>query len=132
MKRHVALIITLFQLSGTVGVPVAAYTCVESGEVGVVSYFSGSARSCYSDSCCDSDEASTTGLMQNGIPCCDVDIHITPENNFTLLPGQKHEQVGPLADTPARFDASLPGVCTASTLPSVSAFHASINLPLLN
>ena len=131
MKRHVALTITLFHLFWAVGVPVAAYSCDESGEVGVTSFLSWSARSCYSDSCCDSDEDPTTGLMQTRIPCCEVDIHIAPENSLILLPGQKYGQVGPLADTPARFDASLPGVFTASTLPSFLVFHASINLPLL-
>ena len=130
MRRQVTLTITLFHLFAAVGIPVAAYSCDESGQVGVVSFLSGSERTCYVDSCCDGDETQGSTYIQSDIPCCDRDIHNPPENSRTLPPTHKHGQADPLADTPARLDASRPEVRIASTLPFSSVFHASINLPL--
>jgi hypothetical protein len=131
MKRHVVLIITLFHLFGTVGIPVAAYSCVESGEAGVVAYLSTSPRSCYADSCCDVDQDPLNVSFQSDIACCDLNVQVAPENNRLLLPGQKYGQANPLAETSACFDASRPDASIASTLPPIPVFHASIKLPLL-
>jgi hypothetical protein len=131
MRRHVGLIITLFYLFGTVGIPVVAYSCVESGEAGLVPYLSGSPRVCYADSCCDDDQNPPNVRIQSETPCCGLSVQIAPENNRILLPGQKYGQAAPLAETPACFDASRPDVRIASTLPPISVFHASVNLPLL-
>jgi len=131
MRRQVALTITLFHLFGAVGIPVAAYSCDESGQVGVISFLSGSERSCYVDSCCDGDETQASTYIQSDIPCCDLGVHVAPGNSRTLLPNHKYGQANPLADTPSLFDASLPDVRIASTPSSSSAFHPSINLPLL-
>ena len=131
MRRHFVLIITLFHLFGTAGVPVAAYSCVESGEAGVVAYDSTSPRSCYADSCCDVDQDPPNVSFQSDIECCDLDVQVAPENIRIVLPGQKYGQANPLVETPTRFDDSRPDDRIASTLPPVSVFHASINLPLL-
>ena len=131
MRRHVVLIITLFYLFGIVGTPVAVYSCVESGEAGVVAYLSTSPRSCYADSCCDVDEDPLNVSFQSGIACCDLNVQIAPENSRILLPGQKYGQANPLAETPPRFDDSRSDARIASTLPPISIFHASIKLPLL-
>ena len=131
MRRHVALTITLFHLFGTVGVPVAAYTCVESGEAGVVAYLSTSPRSCYADSCCDLDQDPLNVSFQSDIACCNLNVQVAQENNRILLPGQKYGQANPPAETSARFDDSPPDTRIASTLPPISIFHASIKLPLL-
>ena len=125
------MIITLFHLVGSVGLPVVAYNCVDSGEEGVVAYLEGSPRVCYAESCCDGDEVPTTVLTESEIPCCELDIHTAPEDSRILLPDHKYGQDCLLADTPARDDASLPGVRIASALVPVLVFHASINLPLL-
>ena len=111
--------------------PLVAYSCVDSGEEGVVAYLEGSPRVCYAESCCEGDEDPTVVLIESEIPCCDLDIHTAPENSRILLPGHKYGQDGQLADTPAHFDASRPGVRIASTLVPVPVFHSSINLPLL-
>jgi len=131
MRRHTVLLITLFYLFGTVGIPVVAYSCVESGEAGVVAYLSTSPRSCYADSCCDGDQDPPNVRIESGIPCCDLSVQGAPETSRILLPGQKHGQANPLAITPARFDNSRPDAPIASTLPPISVFHASIKLPLL-
>jgi hypothetical protein len=131
MRRFFVLTITLFHIFGAIGVPVAAYTCVESGEVGVVGYLSGSAKSCYVDSCCESDETQASVYIQSETPCCDLDIHNAPENSRTLPPVHERGQANPLADAPARFDDSVSNVCITSTSSAVLVFHASINLPLL-
>ena len=131
MRCHVVLIIALFHVFGTVGVPVGVFSCVDSGEMGVISALSGSERSCYVDSCCDGDETQASVYIQSDIPCCNLGIHVAPGNSRTLLPNHKYGQANPLADTPSLFDASLPDVRIASTPSSSSAFHPSINLPLL-
>ena len=131
MKRHLALIIALFHVIGSVGLPVVAYNCVDSGEEGLAAYLEGSSRVCYAESCCDGDEEPATVLVRSEIPCCDLDIHTAPENSRILLPGHKYGQDGQLADTPARYDDSRPGVHIDSAHPAVLVFHASINLPLL-
>jgi hypothetical protein len=103
---------------------------VESGEVGVVSYLSGAEQSCYADSCCDRAQDQTDIYIQSDIPCCNLEIHVAPENSRTLLPDHKYGQANPLADTPSRFDASPPDIRIVSALPCISVFQASINLPL--
>jgi len=127
MIRHTVLLITLFYVFGTVGIPVVAYSCLESAEAGVVS---GSPRSCYADACCDGDQDPPNVRFQSDIPCCDLSVQAAPENGM-LLPGQKYGQANPLAEAPARFDASRPDARAASTPPTVSVFRASIKLPLL-
>jgi hypothetical protein len=131
MRRHVVLIISLFYLFGTVGIPVVAYSCVESGEVGVVAYLSGSHGSCYVDSCCDGDQDPPNVSIQSDIGCCYFNIQVAPENSRILLPGPKNGLGEPLPKALARFDASLPDICVVSAQPSISAFHTPINLPLL-
>jgi hypothetical protein len=98
--------------------------------VGVVSYLSGSEQTCYADSCCERAQDQTDIRIQSDIPCCNLDIHVAPENSRTLLPNHKYGQATPLADTPSRFDASRPEIRIVSALPFISLFHASINLPL--
>jgi hypothetical protein len=131
MRRHVVLLITLFYLFGTVGIPVVAYSCAESGEAGMVAYFSGSPGVCYADSCCDGGQNPPNDRIQSEIPCCDLSVQIAPENNRILLPGKKYGQANQLADTPSRFFSSRSDARIAPTLPPISVFHASINLPLL-
>jgi len=131
MRRQVALLITLFYLFGAVGIPVVAYSCVESGEAGVVAYLATSPGSCHADSCCDGDQEPPNVLMESGIPCCDLSVQAAPETSRILLPGQKYGQTKPLANTPVCFDNSPRDVGIALALPPVSVFHASIKLPLL-
>jgi hypothetical protein len=131
MKRHIGLIITLFYLFGTVGIPVAAYSCIDSGEAGVVAYLSMSPRSCYADTCCNDEQDQPSARIESGIPCCDISVQVAPENNRILLPGQKYGQAGPLTDTPVCFDTSRPDVRPAPAPPRIPIFHASIKLPLL-
>jgi len=131
MKRHIAYLITLFHLFGAVGIPIVAYSCVESGEEGVVAYISESPKDCYADSCCDDDQKLPNDRIQSDIPCCDLNVQVAPENIRIVLPGQKYGQATPLAETPARLDDSQPDARIASTLPPISVFHASLKLPLL-
>lgn len=131
MRRHVVLLITLFYLFGVVGIPVVAYSCVESGEAGVVTYLTTSPRPCYAEVCCDDEQASTSICPDDELPCCDVDVRDTLQNTVILLSDQKTGQAKPLAERPTRFDASRPDVRIASTPAPISIFHASINLPLL-
>ena len=131
MKRHVALIISLFHLFGTVGVPIAAYSCVDSGEMGVVSFLSWSPKSCYAESCCDGEQDSPKAQIQSEIPCCDLDIRVASENARMLLPDNKYGPAEPLPDTLALFGASQPDVRISSTPRSGSLIYLSINLPLL-
>jgi len=130
MRRHVGLIITLFYLFSTVGIPVVAYSCVEGGETGVVPYLSMSPRSCYADSCCDVDQDPPNLSFESDVPCCGLSVQTAPENGI-LLPSEKCGQASQLAEAPAPFDAANPDARIAYTLPSVSVVHASINLPLL-
>ncbi len=125
-----ALTVALFHLIGAVGIPIAAYSCDESGQGGVVSFVSGSERDCYVDSCCDGDETQSSTYIQRDIPCCELDIHNPPDNGRTLPPTHKQGQADPLAETPARLAACGPNVRIACALPFGSVFHASINLPL--
>jgi len=125
------LIITLFYVLGTVGIPVAAYSCIDSGEAGVIAYLGMSPRSCYADDCCDDEQDPSSVRIESGIPCCDLNVQVAPESNRILLPGQKYGQANPLAEAPARFDASRTDVRIAPAPPRILVFHASINLPLL-
>ena len=131
MKRHIVLVISLFYLFGTAGIPVAAYSCVETGEAGVVAYPAGSPGSCYADSCCDGDEDTADVCIQSDDGCCLLDIQGAPESNRMLLPNPKYGADALLPEAYSRVDASLPDVCDLSAPPSVPAFHAPINLPLL-
>ncbi|MEE9269899.1 MAG: hypothetical protein V3V49_06525 [Candidatus Krumholzibacteria bacterium] len=131
MRRHVVLIITLLYVFGTVGMPVAAYSCIDSGEAGVVAYLAMSPRSCYADACCDDEQDPSSVRIESGIPCCDLSLQVAPENNRILIPGQKYGQARPLTDAPVRFDAPRTDVSIAPAPPRILAFHASIKLPLL-
>jgi len=130
MKRYTIMLITLIYVFGTFGMPVVAYSCVESAETGLVTYHSGSPRSCYADSCCDDDQDPPNVRFESETSCCDLSVQVTPENGI-LLPGHKYGQANRLAEAPARFDASQPETGIAPTLPPVSIHHTSINLPLL-
>jgi hypothetical protein len=131
MRRHITLIITLFYLLGTVGIPVAAYSCVESGESGVIAGLSTSPGSCYADACCDDEQDPSSVRIEDGSSCCDLSLQVAPANSRILLPHQKYGQAGTLADTPVCFDASRADVRTAPAPPLILVFHASIQLPLL-
>jgi hypothetical protein len=131
MKRQLALLISLFQLLGTAGVPVVAYSCVESGESGVASYVSGSPSACYAEACCDGDRDPAMVQIQSDVSCCDVSVPAGPESSRILLPGYKFEPAPLLRDMPVCIDASLPVVRIASTHPSFSALRLSVNLPLI-
>jgi len=130
MRRHTILLITLFYLFGTVGIPVVAYSCVESAESGVVAYLSASPRSCYADSCCDGDQDPPTVRFESDIPCCDLSVQMAPENGI-LLPGEKFGQDSQLAEAPVCIDASRPDARIAYTISPNSVVYSSINLPLL-
>ena len=131
MKRPLYLIITLLHLSGTVGMPVVAYSCVESGAVGVVSYQSAFTETCYADSCCDEDQDQPNVRIDGGAKCCDLSGNIAPENSRVLLPSHKYEPAKPLPGTLSRFDTSLLGTRIVPTRPSTWMFRPSISSPLL-
>jgi hypothetical protein len=130
MRRQIALIITLLHLVGMLGVPVVAYSCVESGKDGVVSYLSWSPGTCYVDSCCDGEQDSPNVQMRTEDPCCDGDIKITPQNGVTL-PDAKYGQSELLQSTHEGFDPARPDVSATPTSLLLSIFHAPINPPLL-
>jgi hypothetical protein len=131
MQRHIVSIIALFYLFGTVGIPVAAYSCVDSGEAGVVAYAATSPSSCYADACCDEEQDPSNLRIENGTSCCELSVQVAQENNRVLLPSQKNGQAGRLTDTTVCFDASRADVRIAPAPPRILAFHASIQLPLL-
>lgn len=130
MRTNLALTVALFHLFGIVGVPVVAYSCVESGEAGVVSYLASSPRSCYVDSCCESDPDTPNAHIRSEVPCCDSDVQIASVSVRTLLPDRKTGSAETSADTPACFDVPRPNVRMVSTHPSISVFHSSISPPL--
>jgi hypothetical protein len=131
MKRYISLIITLLHLSATVGVPVVAYSCDESGAVGVVSSLTAFSTSCYVDACCDGDRDLSNVRMDREMPCCELNVHNSPENSRVLLPGYKYEPAKSLPGTPSLPDDSLTGAHIALTRLTTSAFRPSINPPLL-
>jgi hypothetical protein len=131
MKRHAVLLITLFYVVGTTGIPLAAYSCVETGKAGVVAYLSGSPGSCYVDSCCDEDPDASGVRIRNDSGCCYLDIQGAREGNLMLLPNPKHGAGELPPRALSRFDASLPDLWVLSARPAISPFHAPINLPLL-
>ena len=131
MTRAIVFIVALFHLFGTVGVPVVAYRCDESGEVGVVSVLSWSPGSCFVDTCCE-DESPREVCLECEDSCCDFDIELTLQNSRIMTPIPKFGPSAPPAVTPLGFDASLSAVHLPVNPQSMSAFHPSINLPLLS
>jgi hypothetical protein len=131
MKRHVVLIITFFQLFGTVGVPVVAFSCVDCGEGGVVPYLSWSPGSCYADACCGGEQEPPSTRIEGSTPCCMVDDQLAAENEGVLVADQKYRQDGPLPLTSKCPDVSPSDVGTTPAPPTPSIFDPPINRPLI-
>jgi len=120
----------MFYLFGAAGIPVVAYSCIETGESGVA-HLSGPAGTCYVDSCCDEDQDASNVRIQSDIGCCQLDVQGAPESNRMLLPSPKNGPGEILPKALSRFDASLPDICVASAPPTISPIRTPINLPLL-
>lgn len=131
MTRAIVFIVALFHLFGIVGVPVVAYSCDESGEVGVVSVLSWSPGSCFVDACCE-DEDPWEVCLECENSCCDFDIELSLQNSRIMTPIPKFGPSVALAETPVGSDASLADAHVPAMPQSKSAFHPSINLPLLS
>ena len=131
MKRQIVLIIALSHFLGTLGGPVVAYSCLESGEVGVVPYLSRALESCYADACCEGHEGPAHAASRSASRCCDLDIQITLENGRMLVPVDKFGEGDAPQRTTAHNNVSLPDVRMASAQPTAHTFHPPINLPLL-
>ena len=136
MKRQIALTVTLLHLLGTAGVPVVAYTCVESGEVGVVPYLASSPDECYAESCCEeevccADEGHGAECLDihSDVPCCDVSAPMAQDTRRVSLP----DKVGAadVAGAVVVVDDSLLNARCAHSHESGSMFFPSISLPLL-
>lgn len=131
MKRRIGLTIALFYLLGNVVLPAAAYSCVDCGVAGVVTYLATSPTSCYAVSCCDEDRDRPKGTLQAEIPCCDLDVQTVPDRGRLLLPDQKKGQAGPPSEAPVRLDEPRPRRPLATAIGPTSMSRASINSPLL-
>jgi len=136
MKRQIALTITLLHLLGAAGAPVVAYTCVESGEVGVVPFLAWSPEGCYEESCCedevcceDEGHGSECLDVHSDVPCCDVSLPMAQDTRRVSLSNQAGaaEVAGPVVTV----DVSLLDTRSARCLETRLMFFPSISLPLL-
>jgi len=131
MKRQFGLIITLSYVFGTIGIPITTYSCVESGEAGVIAYLAASPRSCYVKACCDDEQDLPNLRIESDVPCCNASVQGAPENNRTLLPNQKNGHAEPLTETSVLFHVSRPNASITPARLVITISCASINLPLL-
>ncbi len=130
MRRHVILTVALLHLLGTLGVPVVAYSCVESGDAGVVSYLAWSLRSCCVESCREGDHDTPNAHIRRGVPCCDIDLQVAPALSRVLLPDRKSGPTDTCEDASERIDAFQVNVLVVATPLSTPVSHSPINTPL--
>ena len=132
MRSRFTPIIALLYVFGTLGVPIAAYHCVESGEAGVVAYVDASSESCYADVCCDGEEETPAVMLRTGSGCCDLDVQDAQAQRQVLLPEQKSAQAVLPAEHSKRLEAPRADSLLTAAPAADSMLHASISLPLLS
>ena len=130
MRRRVTLVVVVLHLFGAFASPAVAYSCVESGDAGVVSYLSWSLRSSCIDSCCEDDQDTPNAHVERGISCCDIDLQTVQPRSRVLLPSRVSGPAETFGDASGRVDAVQASVLLVTAPPATQASQRSINTPL--